>query len=113
MSRKDDMIKTGGEMVSPKEVENVLYEITDVMEAAVIPMDDHILGKAVKAVVVLSSNSQLTERDILKYCSQKLENFKVPKHIEMRFDMLPKATTGKIAKRDLSQPGRKRKISNP
>jgi len=101
VSRRDDMIKTGGEMVSPKEVENALYELSDVTEAAAVAVDDDILGQAIKAVVVISEASQLTERDIIKHCSQKLENFKVPKQVDIRHDLLPKTTTGKIAKREL------------
>jgi len=100
ISRKDDIIKTAGEMVSPKEVENVLYDIDDVVEAAVIGVPDEILGNAVKAFVALSEGSQFTERDILLHCQKNLENFKIPKFIEFRKE-LPKTTTGKIRKKEL------------
>jgi len=100
ISRKDDIIKTAGEMVSPKEVENVLYELEDVIEAAVIGVPDEILGNAIKSFVVLSAGSQLTEKELILHCQKKLENFKVPKFIEFR-QTLPKTTTGKISKRIL------------
>ncbi|MBU1043489.1 MAG: AMP-binding protein [Candidatus Omnitrophica bacterium] len=101
ISRKDDIIKTAGEMVSPKEVEDVLYELEEVVEAAVIGVDDEILGKAIKAFVVLKESSQLKENEILLHCSKCLENFMVPKSIEIRYSALPKTSTGKISKKDL------------
>jgi acyl-CoA synthetase (AMP-forming)/AMP-acid ligase II len=100
ISRQDDIIKTGGEMVSPKEVENVLYELAEVREAAAVPVEDEVLGSAVKAVVVLAERSALTERDIVKHCSRKLEKFKIPKQVEIRFTPLPKTAGGKIAKHE-------------
>jgi len=101
IARQDDIIKTGGEMVSPREVENVLYELADIREAAVLPVEDEVLGSAIKAVVSLAPQSSLNERDIVRHCSQKLERFKIPKKIEIRFTPLPKTTSGKIAKRKL------------
>ncbi len=100
VSRKDDIIKTGGEMVSPKEVENILSGLDAVMEAAVIGVNDEILGKAIKAYIVLREGSKLTEKNVLLHCQKHLENFMVPKYVEFRKD-LPKTTTGKISKRDL------------
>lgn len=98
--RKDDIIKTAGEMVSPKEVENVLYEIDDVVEAAVVGVPDEILGNAVKAFVVLRSDSPLTEKDVILHCQKCLEGFMVPKFIEFQRE-LPKTTTGKIKRMEL------------
>lgn len=98
--RKDDMIKTAGEKVSPKEIENVLYDIDDVVEAAVIGVPDDILGQAIKAVVALRKGSNLTENKIILCCSKNLENFMVPKYVEIR-EELPKTSTGKISKKEL------------
>ncbi len=98
--RKDDMIKTAGEKVSPKEIENVLYDIKDVLEAAVIGVPDEIIGQAIKAVVALKRGSNLTENEIILRCSKNLENFMVPKYVEIRQE-LPKTSTGKISKKDL------------
>ena len=98
--RKDDMIKTAGEKVSPKEIENVLYELDDVQDAAVFGVPDDILGHSIKAVVALRKGSKLIEKDILMHCSKNLENFMVPKIVEIRWE-LPKTTTGKISKKEL------------
>jgi amino acid adenylation domain-containing protein len=97
VARKDDIIKCKGEKVSPKEVENVLYTLDGIREAAVVGVPDEISGQAVKAYVALEDGSRLTEKDILLYCSQHLENFMVPKYIEIR-GSLPKTVTGKISK---------------
>ena len=102
VSRKDDIIKCKGEKVSPKEIENVLYSIDGVLEAAVIGVPDEISGQAVKAYVSLEKGSRLTEKDILRYCSQRLENFMIPGYVEI-VPSLPKTSTGKINKRKLKQ----------
>ena len=100
VGRKDDILKSRGEKVAPKEVENVLYEIPGVIEAAVIGVPDPILGQAVKAILV-SSNPQLTETQVLAYCRSHLEDFMIPKIVEFR-NALPKTTSGKIKKNDLA-----------
>ncbi len=96
VGRKDDIIKSRGEKVAPKEIENVLYEIPGVVEAAVIGVPDPILGEAIKAFVVLDGVT-LTERDILRHCRARLEDFMVPQYVEIR-DSLPKTASGKIKK---------------
>jgi long-chain acyl-CoA synthetase len=100
VGRKDDVIKTKGEKVSPTEVENVLYGITDVLEVAVVGVPDEVLGQAIKAVIVLREGTQWTENDILSYCRKHLEDFMAPKYIELTRS-LPKTDTGKIQKRRL------------
>ncbi|HKW62487.1 MAG TPA: AMP-binding protein [Candidatus Acidoferrum sp.] len=103
VARKDDIIKTRGEKVSPKEVEEVLYRLDGVAEAAVVGMPDEILGQAIKAVITLREGAQLTERDVQRHCSASLEDFMVPKFIEFRAS-LPKTSSGKISKRELAIP---------
>lgn len=102
VARKDDIIKCKGEKVSPKEIENVLYSLDGVLEAAVIGVPDEILGQAIKAYIALEKGSSLTEKEILKYCSQHLESFMVPNYIERR-ESLPKTVTGKISKKFLNE----------
>lgn len=101
VGRADDIIKSRGEKVSPKEVENVLYGLEGVLEAAVIGVPDQLLGQAVKAFVVLKNGYQYTEREVIKYCLAHLENFMAPKHVAF-VDSLPKTDTGKIRKVGLS-----------
>ena len=100
LGRKDSIIKTAGYLVSPKEVENVLCEKDDVIEAAVIGVYDEILGNAIKAFVHLSDNSETTEEDLIIFCSERLEDHSVPKYIKLCRE-LPKTLTGKVQKRDL------------
>ena len=102
VSRKDDIIKSRGEKVSPKEVESALYEIADIVEAAVVGVEDEILGQAVKAFVVLREGSTLTDKEILAWCMRHLEDFMVPKTVEF-MDSLPKTSSGKITKKGLGQ----------
>ena len=97
VARKDDIIKTRGEKVSPKEIENVLYALAGIREAAVIGVPDAILGSAIKAVVV-SSNASLQARDVIRHCATHLEEFMIPKYVEFR-DALPKTDSGKISRR--------------
>ncbi len=101
VSRKDDMIKTKGERVSPKEVENVLCEMAGVLEAAVIGIPDDIFGQAIKAFIVGDQKIRLTEKLVMKYCTRNLEPFMVPKYIEFR-DSFIKSNSGKIDKKVLT-----------
>jgi len=100
LGRKDDIIKSRGEKVAPKEVENVLYALDGVLEAAVVGVPDPLLGQAVKAFVVLRPGHQYSERDIIKHCLASLESFMAPKYVEF-VSSLPKTSTGKIDKKPL------------
>jgi amino acid adenylation domain-containing protein len=101
IARMDDIIKSRGEKVAPKEVEGTIANLEGVKEVAVIGVPDDILGQAVKAFVVLERGSTLTERDILAECNEKLESFMVPRVVEILAE-LPKTATGKIKKAGLS-----------
>ena len=100
VGRMDDIIKSRGEKVAPKEVENVLYNIKGVRDAAVIGVPDDILGQAVKAFVVPEQGVVFTTKDIQRECQASLEAFMVPKYVDI-VDDLPKTTTGKIKKTEL------------
>jgi amino acid adenylation domain-containing protein len=100
IARKDDLIKTKSERVSPKEIESILCELDEVAEAAVIGVPDDIFGQAIKAFIVAKDGNKLTEDQVMKYCVQNLEPFMVPKYIEYR-DSLPKSSNGKIDKKQL------------
>jgi long-chain acyl-CoA synthetase len=99
VGRKDDIIKSRGEKVAPKEVENALYILPGVVEAAVIGVDDPVFGQAVKAFLVVEGTS-LTESQVLAHCRAHLEDFMVPKYVEFR-EALEKTSSGKIKKTDL------------
>ncbi|HEY4338388.1 MAG TPA: AMP-binding protein [Steroidobacteraceae bacterium] len=101
VGRRDDIIKSRGEKVSPREVENVLYGIDGVLEAAVIGVPDDILGHAVKAFLVVKPGYEYTQRDIIRHCLGHLESFMSPKHVVF-MDALPRTDTGKISKRGLN-----------
>ena len=100
VGRKDDIIKTRGEKVSPKEVENVLYALEGIKEAAVVGVPDPILGMALKAVLVLADGITLGEQEIIRHCAGRLEDFMVPKFVEFRAE-LPKTSTGKIRRSEV------------
>jgi acyl-CoA synthetase (AMP-forming)/AMP-acid ligase II len=100
VGRKDDIIKSRGEKVAPKEIESVLYQLPDVLEAAVIGVDDPILGQAIKAFVVVH-NGNLSEQSILLHCRTHLEDYMMPKFVKI-CDSLPKTSSGKIKKTELA-----------
>jgi len=102
VGRKDDMIKTRGERVSPKEVENAIYGLEGIGEVAVIPVADDILGQAIKAFVVLRNGFVLSEKDVLKHCKKELEELAIPKYVEF-MNVLPKSPSGKIDKLKLKE----------
>ncbi len=100
VDRKKDMIKTGGENVSTREVEEVIYKDKRVEEVAVIGVDHAKWVEAVTAVVVPRRGETIAEEDITALCRKHLAPFKVPKKIVFQ-DALPKTPTGKILKREM------------
>jgi acyl-CoA synthetase (AMP-forming)/AMP-acid ligase II len=101
VARKDDIIKSRGEKVSPREVENAIHSLEGVLDVAVIGVSDEVLGQAVKAFVVLKEGHALTEREVIRHCLGHLENFMAPKYVEFVQD-LPKTDTGKVKKTGLA-----------
>ncbi|MBO8171433.1 MAG: fatty acid--CoA ligase family protein [Bacillaceae bacterium] len=99
VDRKKDMVIVGGYNVYPREVEEVLYQHPDVVEAAVIGEPDEEYGEIVKAFIV-SRNETLTEQDLINYCKEHLARYKIPSRIEF-LEELPKNSTGKILRRAL------------
>ncbi len=100
LGRADDMVITGGLNVYPSEVETVLLNHPKVQEAAVVGIPDSRRGQVMRAVVVLKHGETATQREILKFCKERLASFKIPRQLEFK-DSLPKSRTGKIAKRQL------------
>ncbi|UCD71780.1 MAG: AMP-binding protein [Syntrophobacterales bacterium] len=100
LGRSDDMIITGGMSVYPSEVENVLTAHSKVAEVVAVGVPDSKRGEALKAVVVPKMGEEVSKRELLKFCRERLASFKIPKAIELR-DSLPRTRTGKVAKRQL------------
>jgi long-chain acyl-CoA synthetase len=101
VGRIKDMIKTVGENVYPREVEEVLYTHPKVKEAVVVGLPhEKFLGEKIKAYVVIKEGQHATAEELLQYCRERLSKFKVPKEIEFR-DQLPKTLVGKPLRRVL------------
>lgn len=102
IGRRDDIIKTGGRKVSPREVEDVLHRMEGIAEAAVFGVPDPRLGQVVNAVVRLRHDSALEGQTIIRYCMQHLEGFMVPRTVNI-VSVLPKTENGKVDKWALAQ----------
>ncbi len=111
--RKKDVIITGGENVSSIEVEDALFSHPDVQEVAVIGVPDDKWGETIRALVVKSEGSALTEEELIKFCKQQLAGYKAPTTVEFR-DELARTATGKLQKFKLRAPyweGRDRQVN--
>ncbi len=97
IGRKKDMIKVGGQRVSSKEVEEVLLELPEINEIAVIGYADEYLGEAILAFVVTNSEHDLARKRIMLHCKEHLPQYKTPKKI-IFLPSLPKNESGKILK---------------
>ncbi|NNL68023.1 MAG: long-chain fatty acid--CoA ligase, partial [Myxococcales bacterium] len=102
VDRKKDMIIRGGFNVYPREVEEVLYAHTAIVEAAVIGVPHESHGEEVKAVVALAKGASVTVEEIIAYSKENLAAYKYPRIVEL-VDELPKGPTGKILKRALKE----------
>jgi fatty-acyl-CoA synthase len=100
VDRKKDMIKSGGENVSSREVEEVIYGLEQVAEVAVIGLPDPRWIEAVTAVIVLKSGHALTSEHVIAHCAHELAHFKAPKRV-LFVERLPKNPSGKVLKREL------------
>ncbi len=100
VDRKKDMIKTGGENVASREVEETIYKLTGVSEVAVIGLPHPRWVEAVVAVVVRKPDATFTGEELQGHCHQHLASFKVPKGVVF-VDNLPKNPSGKLLKREL------------
>ena len=101
LDRKKDMVIVSGFNVYPNEIEAILAEHPDIIEAAVIGVPDDQTGESVKAFIA-SNNASLSVSEILKHCKDNLTAYKVPKSIEI-LNELPKSTVGKILRAELRQ----------
>jgi fatty-acyl-CoA synthase len=102
VDRKKDMIKTGGENVASREVEETIYQLDGVAEVAVFGVSHPRWIEAVVAVVVPKPGASLSEDAVLQHTRKHLAGYKTPKHVVVT-DALPKNPSGKILKRQLRE----------
>ncbi len=98
--RDDDMIVSGGENVYPREVEDLLCQHPNVIEAAVVGIDDEEFGQRLAAFVVKQPSTSLTAEEVRGYVRDHLARYKVPRDITF-LDALPRNATGKVLTREL------------
>jgi long-chain acyl-CoA synthetase len=103
MDRKKDIIIRGGENISTMEIEEVIYKIPGVLEASVIGAPHSLLGETVMAVVVRKPGPEVSAEEIIKFCQEHLEHYKVPARIEFINGLLPRNPGGKVLKRELKK----------
>jgi long-chain acyl-CoA synthetase len=101
VDRAKDMIIRAGENVYCVEIEQVLFEHPDVVDAAVVGIAHKVLGEEVKAIVQLRSGSTTGSDEIRAWCAERLANFKVPEYVDLRDEPLPRNPAGKILKNQL------------
>ena len=95
MGRTDDLIKCRGEKVYPREVEEVLHDLEGVREAAVVGVDDTLLGQAIHAHVAPEPGAELDAKTLRRDCARRLEDHKVPKRVILHPE-LPRTARGKL-----------------
>jgi long-chain acyl-CoA synthetase len=100
IDRKKDIIKSGGVLISPKEIEIVIDSHPHVKESAVIGIDDELMGEKIKVFVVLKPGKRTKEEEIREFCSKKFTPIKIPSVIEF-CSSLPKSTLDKVKKMEL------------
>lgn len=100
VDRKKDMIIRGGENVYPVEIEEVLYGIPEILEAAIIGVPHEVLGEVAKAFVVKRKDMEIDEKQIIESCQKKLAKYKVPYEVEF-VEELPRNASGKVLKTKL------------
>jgi long-chain acyl-CoA synthetase len=103
VDRAGDLIIVNGFNVYPHEVEQILCELPQVAEAAVVGVPSDTTGEAVKAVLVLGQDDELSEDDVVAHCVERLAKFKVPVTVEFA-DVLPHSPTGKLVRSRLRLP---------
>ncbi len=100
VDRIKDMIISGGYNVYPRDIDEVLFEHPNILEACCIGVSHEKRGEAVKAFIILKEGKQMTEREVIDYCESKLAKYKLPTQVEFRQE-LPKSNVGKILRKDL------------
>jgi acyl-CoA synthetase (AMP-forming)/AMP-acid ligase II len=100
--RRSEMIKSGAHRIAPAEIEEVLIELRDVAEAAVIGVPDELLGQVVMAFVVPRRGGRADRMAILRHCRERLPPYKVPRDVEF-VPELPRTASGKLQRFRLAE----------
>jgi acyl-CoA synthetase (AMP-forming)/AMP-acid ligase II len=100
--RANDLIKRGGEFISPDELENVISTHHGIKEVAVIGIADEEWGELPRAICVLKEGITCTDEDIIEYCRERLASFKRPRSVVFA-DELPRNPMGKVLKKELRE----------
>lgn len=100
--RKSDMIIRGGENIYPREIDETLYKHPAIEAAATVGIPDKLYGEEVTAFVVLKAEAKASEEELIKFCRERLADYKCPKSIRFVAD-IPKGPTGKLLKRELAR----------
>ena len=100
VDRKKDMIIRGGENIYPIEIEEVLYQMPEILEAAVVGVPHEVYGEVAKAFIALKEGKSLSEAEVLQYARTQLAKYKVPAEVEF-VGSLPRNASGKVLKHTL------------
>ena len=103
VDRKKDLVIRGGYNVYPREIEEVIYQIPEILEVAVIGVAHQDLGEELAAVVVLKEGAELDPDAIRQYVKERVAPYKYPRIIEIVPEALPKSGTGKILKKEIRE----------
>jgi acyl-CoA synthetase (AMP-forming)/AMP-acid ligase II len=104
LDRKDDMIITGGFNIWPAELENVLTDHPEVVEAAVFGVPSERWGESPYAVVSVVEGATVGADELMALCAERLGSYKRPAAVELTTDELPKSPVGKLARKVLREP---------
>jgi long-chain acyl-CoA synthetase len=113
VDRKKDLVIRGGYNVYPREIEEVLYQITDILEAAVFGVPHKDLGEELAAVVVLKEGAHMEPEAIRRYVKDRVAPYKYPRIVKIAQESLPKSGSGKILKKDLKEKFMKEYLPGP
>jgi acyl-CoA synthetase (AMP-forming)/AMP-acid ligase II len=102
VGRRSDMLKVGAHRIHPQDIEECIAELPAVQEAAVVGVDDELLGQTIKAFVVPNAGAAVTPMQVQAHCRARLANYKVPKSVEI-VTILPRTASGKIRRAELSE----------
>jgi acyl-CoA synthetase (AMP-forming)/AMP-acid ligase II len=100
VGRRSDMIKAGAHRIHPQDIEDVIAELPQVQESAVVGIDDELLGQTIRAFVVPVTSATLTPMQVQAHCRERLASYKVPKTVEI-VASLPRTASGKIRRAEL------------